>query len=277
MSLWIWPLIVKYIQSLRICTRLLFRKCKGTSFCTCNKASMTVEAAVVVPIMAGFLCCILFLFRVLQVQEVVEEALIYAGRKAAVESSVLTSEEALFLSAEVHLLQVLEENDIIEQYVKYGILGVNILKSDFSANEIVLCAEYEMMLPVKFFGIDRLSLFSENRFRKWVGTSVEKEIEWVYVTPTGSVYHVDTGCRVIDLSVKAVAVQDIEKQRGADGQRYYPCGRCDAAKETLGIVYCTDYGTLYHGTVSCSALKRSVKKIAKSEVEGLRACSFCCP
>lgn len=239
---------------------------------------MTIEAAVVVPIMAGFLCCILFLFRVLEVQEVVEEALIYAGRKTAVESCVLTSEEALFLTAEIHMLQVLEENDLIEQYVKYGIYGVNILGSEFSGNEIVLCAEYEMMLPVKFFGIDRILLSSENRFQKWVGTSIkEGQIEWVYITPTGSVYHVDAACRVLDLSVKAIAVEDIGKERGADGQKYYPCSRCEATEGELGIVYCTDYGTLYHGDVSCSSLKRSIKRIEKTEVEGRAACSFCSP
>ena len=48
---------------------------KGAPFCASGKASFTIEAAVIFPLFAGLLVTILFFFRVLMVQQTVEEAL----------------------------------------------------------------------------------------------------------------------------------------------------------------------------------------------------------
>ena len=50
--------------------------CKGAYSCTCHKGSYTLEAAVILPMMAGFFVAILFFFRVLQIQTGVQEATI---------------------------------------------------------------------------------------------------------------------------------------------------------------------------------------------------------
>ena len=267
---------LKYIQSLRICTLLHIKKRRGTSFFACQKASLTVEAAVIVPLVAGFLSVILFFFRVLLVQASVEEALMYAGRQTAVESCLVESEEALFLCAEMHLLKALEEKGIADAYLKNGRYGVRLLGSRFIGEKIVLYAEYDMSLPVEFFGIENIRLFSTNQFRKWTGDYIDgSTVEWVYITPTGEVYHVDAGCRVLDLSVHAVSVEKIEDERGKNGQKYVMCSRCEGLEMENGWVYCTDYGSVYHKNTACSSLKRTIERIEKSKVEDRRACSFC--
>ena len=86
--------------SQRICTQTKTIRNQETSLCIHPEASLTIEASVVVPLMAGFLAIILFFFRIMQVQAIVEETLIYTGRCVAVESSVVSSEKALYLSAE---------------------------------------------------------------------------------------------------------------------------------------------------------------------------------
>lgn len=248
-----------------------------TSFCICLKASMTVEAVVVVPVGMGVLLLILFFFRFLFVQAAIEDAVLYTGRVLAVESSLLDTEESLFLSAEGMIKYILSQEDDVNRYVSGGSLGVSLLGSEFSNQEIELKANCIVKFPIEFFGKKGVVLTSEHTFVKWTGDVYEKTEgeEWVYITETGSVYHKDTSCRVLDLSIQQAKVTDMPNLRGINGQKYYPCEKCIKDETTNTTVYYTGYGTLYHANLSCSALKRTVYKVLKSEVEDRRACSFC--
>jgi len=68
-------------------------------------------------------------------------------------------------------------------------------------------------------------------------------------------------------------LSEIGDYRGVDGQKFYPCSRCK--KEDCQVVYYTDYGTLYHKDIACSAIKRLVEKIKIEDVGNRRPCSFC--
>jgi len=248
---------------------------QGTSPCICKKGSFTVEAAIIIPLTVGFLGCILFLFRVMQVQAAIDEAVIYAGRKVAVESSAIPSETALFLSTQGFMMAMLKDYPEVENYVENGFLGINLLESEFSGSQIQIKAKYKMILPVSFFGIDSIALYSQNSFQKWVGDSYkDSEDQWVYITPTGVVYHANTGCRAIDLSIKEVERSQIAQMRGENGQKYYPCSQCND-KTQSSVVYCTDYGTLFHAKEDCSSLKRTIRKVCLKDVGDRIPCSFC--
>ena len=275
MPLWIRNLIFGKTGSHQICTQTLKTRYKGTSFIACRKASLTLEATIVVPLMIGFLAIILFFFRVVQVQSIVEEAIIYAGREVAVESSVVSSEELLFISAEGHMLEAIRDRGI-EAYIENGIVGISLWESNFEGTDIVLRANYRMKLPVAFFEIKTIGLSSENHFRKWIGSEeLEKNGNWVYVTENGTVYHASISCRVLDLSVQRIEFREIEQLRGANGQKYYACRRCKENSIKKESVYYTDYGRLYHEDINCSFLKRSAKRVLITGVQGKNACSYC--
>lgn len=278
MFLWFSAYLIKYIKTLRICMHPFFEKCKGTSFFACQKASLTIEAAVVVPITAGVLACVLFLFRIIQVQVNIEECMVYVGRKLAVESCISDSTEALFLTAEAHMIDAMGKRVVIDQYVRHGRWGVYLGSSEFEGENIILCAEYDVKLPVEFFELDSIHLASVNQFRKWRGDNASNGVDTcVYVTESGRVYHAGLDCRVLDLSVRTAYMSEIDDIRGLDGQKYYPCDGCKTNMDVEAVVYYTQYGTCYHKNVSCSALKRNVKKILKSEIGNKKACSFCFP
>lgn len=250
---------------------------KETSFCTYQKGSLTVEAVVVLPLTAGFLLFILFFFRILFVQAAVEEALVYAGRTVAVESCLTDTEEVLFLSAEGLFKYALSQDENISEYVTGGVLGVSLIGSQFSGKEIILQANYMVKFPIEFFGYKGLWLISENSFVKWKGDlySGSSEEEWVYITETGTVYHKDVSCRSLNLSIQDAKLTDLALYRGKNGQVYNPCNRCTQDIAEGHVVYFTDYGSLYHGQLSCSSLKRTISKVPLSEVGEKRACSFC--
>ena len=200
----------------------------------------------------------------------------YAGRTVAVESSTISSETALFLLAEAQMISALEEDGMTDAYIKNGVLGISVLGSDFSGENITLRAEYKMPLPVNVFGIKSIKLSSENCFQKWIGDNISDLQEgWVYVTPSGNVYHTNASCRVLDIVIRQALFSDIEEYRGKNGQKYYSCSRCKDMSGENDVVYCTDYGTLYHMDISCSALKRTVNKVKREEIENRNPCSFC--
>ena len=257
-------------------THKLPNKTQRASFCACHSGSYTLEAAVVVPLLAGYLVTILFFFFILEMQCAVDEALLYAGRKTAVESSIVDSEEVLLLSAEGYMLSVLHGNPLLERYVKHGVWGISILESEFDEEYIVLKAEYVVKLPISFGKVGQIRLSSQNRFHKWTGDkTVVSDETVVYVTPNGEVYHSSLTCRSINLKVRTATIKEIPNLRGADGQKYYECTRCIWDDENKERIYYTDYGVRYHKSISCSALKRSVEKIDLKDVGDRRPCSFC--
>lgn len=264
--------------SSRICLRSkFFFSLRETSFCTCHKASYTLEAAVIIPMLTAFFVTLLFFFRIIQVQCAVEEAIMFAGRKTAIESSVIESPELLLISAKAYVLYALEDCEVVDQYVKGGKWGVTLVGSNCKDEEINLRANYTVSLPINLWDIAIVKLYSQNTFQKWNGdvqTTETEEEEWVYVTKSGTVYHSSLSCRVLNISVREVTESQIEKERGKDGQKYYPCSRCKN-EENSGIVYCTDYGTLYHRAVSCSYLTRTINKVKPEEAEHLKPCSYC--
>jgi len=276
MTLWTFLKSDRLMQSPQNSMHKTHNQSQRASFCICNKASYTLEAAVVIPLLAAYLVTLLFFFTILDIQCAVDDALLFAGRKTAVESSVVDSEEVLFLSAEAYMCYALKDNSQIKKYVPRGLLGISLLGSKISGEYIVLRADYVVELPISFLGINQLNLTSQNCFRKWTGDRlIEDAGEYVYVTAAGQVYHASLSCRVIDLSIKRTSIYQISSLRGKNGQKYYECGRCKWKDDEKERVYYTDYGERYHKDIACSALKRTVEKIRLEDVDGRRPCSFC--
>ena len=246
------------------------------SFCTCFQGSYTIEAAVIIPLVAAYLVILLWFFIILELQESVNEAVLYAGRKTAVESSVVESEELLFLSTEAYMWYALQDNMLVKRYIENGFGGISLWDSNFEGEDIYIRAEYTAELPFSIGNIGSIRLSSQNYFRKWIGDYPKEEKGYVYITKSGEVYHIKLSCRSINRKVNEGSIEEISKLRGKDGQRYYECSHCEWKDSKKERIYYTDYGTLYHKDIGCNAIKRQVEKIPIDEVGERRPCSFCC-
>lgn len=115
--------------------------------------------------------------------------------------------------------------------------------------------------------------------RKFTGYDVNQvssypaEEEMVYVTPNGTVFHRDRGCNYLDLTIKSTTTREIGTLRNKNGNKYYKCKYCP--KAVIDLVYIADYGTRYHTSIGCSELKRTVEAIPISQVGNKKACSKC--
>ena len=247
------------------------------------QASITLEMVVVLPLFISFMVFFLFLFRVLLVQENMEEALVYASRTLAISCYEETAQDqksqaVLLAEAQLALQKGLEESDCPVDFIRGEAAGVSLLTSDLTGDDIVLRASYEIRLPCVLLGTYSFHFVQCAQSRKWIGNRTLEQMddlddEWVYITPYGTVYHRDRACRYLDLNIRAVSRQSLLTLRNADRKIYRPCESCGLSGNRT--VYVTDYGERYHNSLSCSGLKRTIYMIKLSQTGGKKACSKC--
>jgi hypothetical protein len=105
--------------------------------------------------------------------------------------------------------------------------------------------------------------------------NTQPEETMVYITETGSVYHIKIDCSHIKLSVREVfgLPYDLRNEYGA---KYDSCEACCTGREVEdAIYYITSDGTKYHTRRTCSKIKRNVREIRLSEVGNRAPCKRC--
>lgn len=255
----------------------------GAPRCICLKASITLEAVVVIPLVACLFAFCLFYFRVMQVEVCVMEALENTAQKLAVYAAADGMDEAndttLYAMAKAGILLELKDNTYVNTFVAGDVLGISLLGTEFTEEEIFVKASYYMKFPVELFGEYRFLVQQQVCRRKWNGWTGETECidneEYVYITENGSVYHKTTECSYLDLQITSVRRMNISSYRNESGGIYYPCELCDEGKGDSQNVYITNYGDVYHSDLNCGGIKRTIYKVLLSEVSGKGACSKC--
>ena len=241
---------------------------------TSMKGSITLEAAAAVPIFFFAVLCLLFLMEIMAVQTAVRSGLQYAGKQAAAKAYPV----AALMPGQI-------ESDVVnaigaerlERSIVEG--GIDCSGSRMSARTGVaeLSAVYRVRIPLPIFQIPLLEYEQTMRIKGWTGyekTGFGSEgDETVYVTETGLVYHTDYHCSHLELSIRMVNRSEVGEMRNESGGKYHACERC--GRSGAGGVYITDTGDRYHGTLSCSGLKRTVYAVPVSEVIAKGACSRC--
>ena len=242
-----------------------------------ERGSVTVEAAIAIPIFFLAVVAVLYLFEIMAIKTSVRTGLQYAGKKAA-EESYLT--KTLQPSAiENAVIQAVGTERLERSIVVDGSSGISCSKSRMSMKTGIgtLRASYKIRIPIPVFGIQPINCKESLKIKAWVGYEKEglgnERDETVYVTATGLVYHKDYHCTHLDLSIHMVSASELSGKRNESGGKYYPCRQCHASGK--GTVYITDTGDSYHASVSCSGLKRTVYAVPLSEVIGKGACSRC--
>ncbi len=130
-------------------------------------------------------------------------------------------------------------------------------------------------------GLTGTFIKARGRVRAWNGRSDdEKEAasdtdeRYVYVTENGSVYHTSSTCTHIELSTRSVWIYEVPGMRNTDGSKYKPCEKC-CRHGSGSMVYITDDGDRYHSSFDCPGLKRTVRLVPESSVEGKCECERC--
>lgn len=211
-----------------------------------KKASLTVEAALVLP---------LFLFG----------------------SVTMISFMDMYKLQTEHLTRLCEEAKVAAMYA-YVLDGRGV-------EDITLPDIYSYKPIGGWISLPRIWMINTVKVHAWTGkdyggsgdseSDEEEDTAKVYVTETGSVYHVDENCTYLKLSITQVSGSAVGGMTNNYGRHYDACEICSHYQSPASTVFITDTGTAYHNQATCSGLKRTVHAVSEAEVEGMRVCSRC--
>ncbi len=240
------------------------------------RASMTVEAAVVLPVFVCLMVFIMFFMRIMWVEISVQNALDETSQQMAV---VAAYQENMSLAEVIAICDAkVLQDDVAVSFIDSGLLGLDYSASSVEDNYVELRVSYNVTFPLKMFGSMCWNMTQVSINRKWVGWDPDEDTssgEYVYITEYGNVYHTKLSCSYLNPTISAVSASEVSSQRNSSGHKYNACSSCSGTSNDSGTVYITDYGETYHVSLTCSGLKRTIYRKALSEVSGVSACSKC--
>lgn len=243
-----------------------------------KRGSITVEAALAVPIFLFAAVCLLWLFEIRGIQTTVRMAAHAAAKQTAEESLLLPELQSVMFRS--HLIRAAGEGRLDRTLIEGGSRGIKCGKTRFNQiGQLQVCVEYRVKLPMTFLGISPMKMKEEFLLKSWTGYETFGEQsaadgEIVYITDWASVYHEAYDCTHLQLTVQAVPRKELGSYRNESGGKYHACEKC-GKYPSMGNCYITDQGDKYHNSVSCSGLKRTIYAVTKEEVKGKRGCSKC--
>lgn len=252
---------------------------KGRASAFTSRGSLSLEAAIVVPIFFFAMLCLAYLLEMMAIQTTVRNGLYSAGKEVAKEAysgGFITAGEL-----EHKIIENIGKDRLGRSIIMGGTGGIDCTetKCHRTTGVMDLSVQYQVEIPVLMFRIAPVTCEETLRVKGWTGyvahagNGAKEEI--VYVTDTGIVYHRDAQCTYLDMSVQSVHRDDVEELRNQSGGRYYACESCGNAQTDSTLLYITLYGTRYHTSLECKKIKRNIYAISIDEAYGLGGCSKC--
>ncbi len=270
-----------------------------------TKASLTIEAALVLPVFMFFVLAIINILVIFSLQAdiqlAMEETARSIGKKAYLvdcADDLITSNEAemdadteSLLSAGINSLTIKtwmmkdgRKERLDNSWIMEGSSGVYTYNSSYDEKTGILdiVVNYNYQIPFLPEPIGTFSLAQRSYSHVWIGRKLDQkdssdgkgDSHTVYVTPYGTVYHTSKECSYLDLSIRQIPVSEISSARNTDGKIYEKC-TCANHMAAGDFVYITDYGTNWHTDINCAGLKRTINEIDISEIGDKHACPKC--
>lgn len=275
--------------------------------------SMTVEAALVLPLFLFFFLNLGSVMEIMRLHGRLETALWEVGRETGIYGAALRMRDAWGVSEETDgsgmgdpgknvkselgelLLSGIGDLALSYTYVKAGIenfLGEEYLNAaplrgggdglHFAGSDIVNGDDVlEMVVTYQIEPFWALAAFRpflmENRYygRLWTGYDVGKAALAVYyLADNGEVYHTNRNCTHLMLSVRQISWISLNTEVNERGQQYRMCEKCVSGWLPREIWIARE-GDCYHARRDCSGLKRTYRAVRWEEARNYRPCSRC--
>lgn len=262
-------------------------------------ASITVEAAFVLPLFVFLSLAILAPMQWLDTQRKVQTAVEQFAEKLSqyayvmdrgIEEDIETEKELRTVFSNVAAGAWLMQQ--VNDYVDHVLIENSEVPDE--NGDVCFVLSYREEIPIFSNTIGDVSMHVAAKRRCWLGLdgklkcmkandkNTDESQEMVYVARNMGRYHRYIDCYHISSSFQAVMVQELETRRSLDGRIYYACEQCcgkESVKkeytDTQNIVYITEWGNRYHSHTGCAALTNYVRKVPLAEVEYLGECSVC--
>ena len=242
-----------------------------------SKGSLSLEAALVIPIFFFAMLCLAFLLEMMALQVSMQNALYSVGKELSQQAYV--SPMISTPSIRNHIIDHVGEERIESSMIKGGTSGIDCSHSvsNWKTAVLDLSVRYTLEIPIFMFRIPAIPCEETLRIKGWTGYaegSVEENEDVVYITDYGIVYHEDIECTYLEIAVRGILADTIQDARNDSGGKYYACEKCGKGTH-VGIFYVANYGDRYHTTLNCTKIKRNVYAVSRKEVLGRGGCSKC--
>ena len=244
-------------------------------------ASLTVEAAFVLPIFLYLMTGILYFVNLMGSAGLWTSAIQDTTRKMAIYAYAVKDQSAQTKAMSGYVSSAYASGELKKSAGKtteFSLIGSSFLNGDESI-DLVVTYRVQSQVPLFSFGSPRIQqrgcvrAWTGRGFREYASEDKSEGRKTIYVTEHGSVYHQSKNCPHLKLSIRQVSKGAVEKLRNRYGAKYYACGCCKSG--TGADVYITNTGNRYHADASCSGLKRTIRLMDSSMAENLPPCSKC--
>ena len=269
------------------------------------RGSMTLEAAIAVPLFLFFVMNLLFVFEAVRLQSKLQAAVQQAGEEVN-EAAYYTrfgpsqttesegsdetgnGEAASFLLSETYvrgkitsyLGEALQKNScVVGGRGGLSLAGSKIMTEADRVDLIVSCRVRPFIRILAFPDFPMQVRYCGHA---WVGWSEGSGgsagdgggNETTYVTEYGECYHNDPGCIYLNPQIREIPVSEVDHYRSGNGAKYYPCECCKPGK--TGTVYITKEGNRYHSDRDCGGIVRHLETMGEEAAKShYRPCPKC--
>lgn len=270
------------------------------------KASLTVEAAIVLPLFIFMMLILLFPLKLMEEERRLQNTAENIGRQLAAAEYVRTVGDD-FLKDKGNIGEMLSGSaDVIEKGAALGSILAEAYSADTIASPVIgsgtavfsdaegndptmfrVELDYRLKLPFSTYSIPAVKKSMTVNRRAWTGSDggrgrsryggdgsdAEDEDRLVYLGKTSTVYHDDPNCHYLSNVMKSADASSIGNLRNESGGKYHACPSCKPGK--TGTVYYFANGTAYHSSEHCKAITSYSRAVRLSEVKNMRSCSYC--
>lgn len=231
-----------------------------------SRGSLTLEAAIISPVIIGIFLIFCYFFLYLYQDAVLKEKLENMAREYA-----HTAET----SCSVYSLKYQLSNQLPDSMQSKTLF---LAESDLNADDDWM--DFRVYYQVRFPGLGLIKqqyyMADRVRVRIWTGKDMLETEQKVYITLTGTVYHTSRDCTYLSPQTVKADVSELDTLRNKNGEIYHACKECcDEDVPNGGYVYVTEYGNRYHRSLNCSYLNHCILEVNLSDVQDRKECSKC--
>jgi len=264
-------------------------------------ASITVEAAVCLPLFVFFSLALLMPMEWLNQQRQIQTAMESLGESWSQYLYVLEKRENQEQGANQEEWEYKEEQEykVLISDMAAGLLlkgklsryaeNVTIKRAEVpdESGHIYIEAEFRENIPLFATPSSGVLMKAAVKRRSWIGLngklkkkrtgagSEDYENSIVYVGASMGRYHWYRDCHYLSNQYESVSFEQIINRRNSFGSKYTACARCAQNTDLTETVYVTEGGVHYHLDKQCTAMVSYVRSLPLDEVRHLGACSYC--
>lgn len=269
--------------------------------------SMTIEAALILPLLLFFFLNLFSGLEMLRLHGKIQMAIWETGRRMSVygyaydlaleeeqRSQIVTKLGGVLFSQTVvkdQVVQYLGTTYLEGAPLAYGAAGLNFAEPRYMQNNDILdiLVTYEVTPWIDIAGFRHFRMGNRYYCHAWTGYEIdagnqeEETQDYVYVTKYGEVYHETIKCSYLKRVIVTVPFSEAQTKQNGFGEYYTSCELCERKCHegnvwlTMDKVYLTAEGRRYHYTTDCPALKRTINTILRTEAQKrYEPCSRCC-